>query len=416
MADWQQLRLRLAIVEDRVSLSWAELDDLVGGLPPSAHKFPTFWAGNRAQWLGFRTTNVRVGEQVTFVRRAVSPQSAAPRLAPRGPVAGRPDLVLIGCVKSKLDHPAQAKDLYTSALFRKERAYAEASGQPWFILSAQHGLVSPDEVIEPYDVYLKTTPESYRRHWGSLVLDQMRGACGPLSGKAIEIHASEAYVDALRSGLQEAGATVLEPLAGLRMGERQHWYDTGGGAGGDVAAILARLVCFDDALRPGEFVAMGGVGLQHPGLYSWWVDHVGAATLSAGLGHQILPGIIYAGLAGATHTRSGKESSNTLWGRIGSMHLGGRHEFSTFRRSLGSILASALLAPGIDEAALTAWMYEHLRVVAVPVADADTLDELETTVLAELDPPLNLMKVPKTPVRRRLSELRRQYGGAGREQ
>ena len=98
------------------------------------------------------------------------------------------------------------------------------------------------------------------------------------------------------------------------------------------------------------------------------------------------------------------------------MHLGGRHEFSTFRRSLGSILASALLAPGIDEAALTAWMYEHLRVVAVPVADADTLDELETTVLAELDPPLNLMKVPKTPVRRRLSELRRQYGGAGREQ
>ena len=59
MADWQQLRLRLAIVEDRVSLSWAELDDLVGGLPPSAHKFPTFWAGNRAQWLGFRTTNVQ---------------------------------------------------------------------------------------------------------------------------------------------------------------------------------------------------------------------------------------------------------------------------------------------------------------------------------------------------------------------
>jgi hypothetical protein len=40
------------------------------------------------------------------------------------------------------------------------------------------------------------------------------------------------------------------------------------------------------------------------GLYSWWGDPVGAATLSAGLGHRIEPGLIDAGLAGATHNRS----------------------------------------------------------------------------------------------------------------
>jgi hypothetical protein len=70
--------------------------------------------------------------------------------------------------------------------------------------------------------------------------------------------------------------------------------------------------------------------------------------------------------------------------------------------------------PEIDEPALTSWMHEHLRVVAVPVADADTLDDLETTVLTELDPPLNLMKMSKTPIRRRLSELRRPHGRTGR--
>jgi hypothetical protein len=183
---------------------------------------------------------------------------------------------------------------------------------------------------------------------------------------------------------------------------------------GETLAILDRLTRFDEALRPSEFLATGGDGLRHPGLYSWWVDPAGAATLTDGLGHEIHAGLIYAGLAGATHNRSGKKSSNTLWGRIHGMHLGGRHEFSTFRRSLGSILASARLAPEIDELALTAWMHEHLRVVAVPVADADTLDDLETTVLTELDPPLNLMKMSKTPIRRRLSELRRPHGRSGR--
>jgi hypothetical protein len=45
--------------------------------------------------------------------------------------------------------PAAARDLYRSPLFRKERAYAEQSGVPWFILSAEHGLGAPDEWRTP---------------------------------------------------------------------------------------------------------------------------------------------------------------------------------------------------------------------------------------------------------------------------
>lgn len=57
-------------------------------------------------------------------------------------------------------------------------------------------------------------------------------------------------------------------------------------------------------------------------------------------------------------------------------------------------------------------MYAHLRVIAVPTSDADSLDALETMILTELDPPLNLMKLPKTPIRRKLSELRGTYATA----
>ncbi len=91
------------------------------------------------------------------------------------------------------------------------------------------------------------------------------------------------------------------------------------------------------------------------------------------------------------------------------MHLGGRHEFSTFRLSLGSVLAASAGATEIDEDALTTWMHHHLEVAAVPVADADALDGLESAILRQLDPPLNLSKMPSTPLRRRLTDLRRMY-------
>ena len=106
-----------------------------------------------------------------------------------------------------------------------------------------------------------------------------------------------------------------------------------------------------------------------PGLYSWWVDEAGARELSLGLGlgleNLVEPGLIYAGLAGATRSRSGQKSTNTLWGPIRGMHLGGRHEFSTFRLSLGSILANTWRESEIDELRLTSWMHDHLRIVAM---------------------------------------------------
>jgi hypothetical protein len=89
------------------------------------------------------------------------------------------------------------------------------------------------------------------------------------------------------------------------------------------------------------------------------------------------------------------------------MHLGGNHEFSTFRRTLGAIFAEATGAAHIDEMRLTQWMKDHLRIVTIPFADRDALGRLERDVVERLDPPLNLQGMQLTPVRRRLKELRR---------
>lgn len=322
------------------------------------------------------------------------------------------DIVLITCVKTKRRRPCAAKDLYVSPLFVKQRAYAEESGVPWFILSAEHGLVVPDEWLSPYERYLPDTPANFRSAWGIWVVARLQLLAGPLSGRVIEAHAGRAYIDALRPQLDSHGATLQDPLHGLSMGARLAWYGSEAGSAEpepefDDSKTLARLLREPAAVSPDEFLAAGSQVANRPGLYSWWVDDVGAATLSSGLGLPIEPGLIYAGLAGATRWPSGQRSKNTLWLRIATMHLAGKHEFSTFRRTLGAILAAQNGSTDVDEQALSEWMRAHLRVLTVAFDDRDELGRLEKRVLAALDPPLNLQGMTATAVRQRVRELRR---------
>jgi len=80
---------------------------------------------------------------------------------------------LISCSKKKLDHAAEAQDLYIGDLFKLSRAWIEKRTDIWAILSAQHGLLLPFQVIEPYDLALKDLPAVHRERWADLVYDQL---------------------------------------------------------------------------------------------------------------------------------------------------------------------------------------------------------------------------------------------------
>lgn len=215
MASWQPLRAALADVRSSITYSWADLEALVGELPRSAYVHQAFWSGDRSGWPGFRAANVTIGQSITFVRSTTRP----PEWPSHSPLAakediGSPSVILVTCVKEKLDHPAPARDLYSSNLFRKERAYAERSGVPWFILSAKHALVAPTDHLAPYDLFLGDTTAAYRDAWGKFVAHQLAQQVS-LDGAIVEIHASAEHVDAVRDPLRQLGATMTEPLAGL---------------------------------------------------------------------------------------------------------------------------------------------------------------------------------------------------------
>ncbi len=125
---------------------------------------------------------------------------------------------LVACVAKKATHATAAKDLYRSDWFLKARAYVDAQRTPWFILSALHGLVAPDAVIEPYDVALATMTRAERNAWGARVTDQLAKLVAPTA--PVVILAGRRYRDPLTAW---AGDRATVPMAGMGIGQQKAW-------------------------------------------------------------------------------------------------------------------------------------------------------------------------------------------------
>jgi len=130
---------------------------------------------------------------------------------------GEFDLVLVSCCGEKLEGSHRAEDLYQSQLFKASAAWAKANGKEWAILSAKHGLVWPDQVIESYDLklsgpdsrqYLK--PNYYRKVCTAIGDYRNRVSC-----PKIAVLAGKDYLEPFQ---YEPNTSF--PLAGKGIGQR----------------------------------------------------------------------------------------------------------------------------------------------------------------------------------------------------
>jgi hypothetical protein len=96
---------------------------------------------------------------------------------------------------------------------------------PWAVLSAEHGMVDPETILEPYDRYLGKEPAAFRRQWSAKVAQQVLARLKELGFSAVEIHAGAAYVDnGLGTRLRAVGIEVMLPLKGLAFGRQLGFY------------------------------------------------------------------------------------------------------------------------------------------------------------------------------------------------
>lgn len=85
-------------------------------------------------------------------------------------------IVLISCTKKKQICACRAEEMYSvSNLFRKELAYAKTLTNPnnIYILSAKHGLLHLEDIIEPYNQTLNGQSINSIKLWSKMVFEQL---------------------------------------------------------------------------------------------------------------------------------------------------------------------------------------------------------------------------------------------------
>lgn len=137
---------------------------------------------------------------------------------------------LVGCVKSKRVVPAKAADIYVSALFRGRRAYVEETCDRWFILSAKHGLVLPNQTLQPYDLAMSSLSVQQRRAWSADVIRDLHRQIPNMRAVTFEIHVGAPYRDyGLVNAIDGAGGRVENPTLGMSQGRQLQFYAQRGG-------------------------------------------------------------------------------------------------------------------------------------------------------------------------------------------
>lgn len=121
-----------------------------------------------------------------------------------------PAEVWIGCGAQKAEVASRAIDLYIGPVFQAHRRIAVQFGVPIFILSALHGLIPADEVLEPYEASLTTADAGA---WGQRVA----AAAGEREG-LVFVLAGRRYIEPWRPLVRRP---VVVGLEGASVGQRR---------------------------------------------------------------------------------------------------------------------------------------------------------------------------------------------------
>ena len=111
-----------------------------------------------------------------------------------------------------------------SDLFRKAYTYATKNYDFVAILSAEYGLLFPNDEIEPYDLALNTMNSKQRKRWTEKVLRQMKARLSLHEFDKVFFHSGKKYREYLIPKLQDMGFQCVVPLRHLGIGEQMAWY------------------------------------------------------------------------------------------------------------------------------------------------------------------------------------------------
>lgn len=128
-------------------------------------------------------------------------------------------IALLSCVSKKCDFRCEAKNMYKSPLFIKSYNYVKSlKVDDIYILSAKYGLLECTDIIEPYDITLKTFDRQELLNWTSMVVSSLKQKTSLMEDNFI-ILAGDIYCRNLLTHIKN----YTLPLKGLSIGKRLKW-------------------------------------------------------------------------------------------------------------------------------------------------------------------------------------------------
>jgi hypothetical protein len=364
------------------------------------------------------------------------------------------DIILLGSVGDRVNVPAPAKEVFRDLAFQRGRLDAEVSGSEWFILSAEHGLIAPNEWISPDSRTLADMDPHYRVVWASWVVARLESLVGSVDGMVVRIDAPSAFTGPLFTDLQDAGAIVSSgPIVRATVeDEDADVFDDGPfrrtgrtrvieaptderlliqevAAEPEVeqveVAVVKEVETVSEELAPVIKIDAGTSVAAHlanprnavpasdaaslpmtPGVYGWLVDQSGARELNRCLKLPVSAGLVFVGQVGGSSWHTLVDPIVNLRDHVDRVQLHGRTRASTFRMTLATVLSEHLGMTSLEDRRLTDWMLTHLSISTWAVEDGDGLRELAQLLVGQLDPPLNVDHLPANEYRDRLQQMR----------
>jgi hypothetical protein len=134
-------------------------------------------------------------------------------------------IALISCTKLKEKKPCVAANMYLpSQLFKKAKNYVGSRYNYWYILSAEYGLLRPNDWIYPYDKTLNNMSSELVKEWSILVFNDLIS----IRPNEIDFYTGERYRKYLIPMLEEKMIKCNIPLKGLGIGQQMQFYNERG--------------------------------------------------------------------------------------------------------------------------------------------------------------------------------------------
>ena len=158
------------------------------------------------------------------MRAALTPPPLpAPRRRARPePMPAFQVVYVVSCGKAKQSRRTRASEMYTGNLFQACARHARAKGDTWRILSGLHGMLRPEQAIEPYDARVPRR-ERELAWWTTGAANGLTSDPTLRGGFRVVCLAGEEYAAPLRAELERRGIEIECPLRGLQVGERLRW-------------------------------------------------------------------------------------------------------------------------------------------------------------------------------------------------